>query len=293
MTRLVALAVAAVLVAPSAAALGVLPPDPPRREAEGLETARFRIPVRTEARNLAVRTPGNPVGAVGLAPPNGTPVTWHPLGGPSRLDVPPPNRSCWHGYCGVHHVAVKVLAPNVDGAATVPLVLAANGTRIRVPLELAVAPRRPHARPGPRTVSVETPVTRRVEDVHLRGPDRSWAARSGPDGFAVDRDRLPEGVPLTPVLTLPNGTRIPGPNVTLEARPAGGTDAANQTGPSPPRPDSSDPGTPGNQTPANGTGTDPTRLPKPPARAADGGRALPGPGGLALAAVAAAARATL
>lgn len=294
MRPLPAAAALAALLAPAAAGLGVLPPEPHAPQVDGLETVRYRIPVRTDAGPVTVLTPGDPVGSVGLAPTDGTPQRWHPLQGEAQLAVPPPEKRCWHGYCGVHHVVVKLVAPNVDGSTTVPLLLAVDGTGVRVPLHLTVDPREPQAQVRSQLVTVETPHSRLLDGVHLQGPNGSWEARSTSAGFAVARNRLPAGVPLAPVLILANGTPVRGPPVTLPPDEAGGT----ESGAAPPglagRANGSGPPADGHaSTPANDSRPGPPGLPTAPARQAETRRSLPAAGGLALAALAAAARATL
>lgn len=213
MTRLALLVL--LLAAPTAAGLGVLPPQPEHPEAPGLSSVEYRIPVRTDAEALEASSPGDPVGSVGLAAPGASPETWHPLQARHELPVPPTDDRCWRGYCDVHHVVVRLVAPNHDGIASVPLDLAAGASRIRVPLQVEATPREPAARIHPQVVAIEAPASRHLDGARLQGPDGSWAARSGPAGFAVPRDRLPPGTPLEPVLTLANGTEVHGTPVTL------------------------------------------------------------------------------
>lgn len=291
-------------VLPSATALGVLPPEPPSRTAPGLSTVVFRLPVRYDASQLEVSAAGDPVGAAGLARPGGTPDDWTPLSADPTLDLPPPNASCWHGYCGMAHVVVRLLAPSHEGSTRVPILLEADGTRVGVPLRLTTDARRPRAEVGSQAVHVETPHARTLEAVHLRSPEGNWTARPDGGAFTVPRDRLPAGTPVRPVLVLRNGTTVAGLPVQVPADSptgsspggpgpddAGNRSSANRTaGPADP-----------DATPADGSaavepgagGPGPPPDPPPAPARADGTRTLPGPSLLVVAALAAAARATL
>lgn len=298
--RLVLVSLALLLALPPVAGLGVLPPDPPSRTAPGLATVVFRIPVRYEADVLHVSTPGDPVGAAGLAPAGGTPANWTPLAADPRLETPPQNASCWRGYCGLAHVVVRLAAPNHDGTTHLRVALAANGTQVTVPLPVTADERRPRAHPGAETVRIEVPRARGLEAVRLRSPNGSWAAAGADDGFRVSTDRLPHGTPLTPTLVLRNGTTVAGDPVRLPEEPGRDPGAG-------PEPESTGNRTPANatdpptETDANATGDDPgsgqddgpgAEGPLAPARGGDD-RRLPAHAGLAVAALAAAARATL
>lgn len=290
------LALAVPLILPSAAALGILPPEPRSAQAPGLSEVTFRVPVRTGAEVVGVEAAGDPVGAAALAPVDGPPRGWTPLAAEPRLDVPPDRDRCWRGYCDVHEVVVRLLAPNADGETRVPVALAAGGARVLVPLHLETTRRAPHANVTAEAVRVEVPHARTLQGVHLASPNGSWAA-GGPDGtFRVPRDRLPAGEPLTPTLTLRNGTAVRGPPVTLPADPAPGEAGADAqgnasggtgSGGSP----GSDPSS-GSSSAGNASG-DPRPPPTAPPRASDGGRDVPTLGGPVLAALAVAARATL
>lgn len=287
---------------PSAAGLGALPPEPPSRTAPGLSTVVFRLPVRYDAAQLEVSAAGDPVGAAGLARPGATPDDWTPLSADPSLDLPPANRTCWHGYCGMAHVVVRLLTPSYDGSTRVPIALEADGARIQVPLRLTTDARRPHAEVGTQEVQVETPHARTLEAVHLRSPDGNWTARPDGGAFSVPRARLPGEIPVRPVLVLRNGTTVAGLPVLIPADPPTG---ASPSGPKPP-----DAGnrTSGNRTagpddpdatPANGStaldagGPGPPPDPPPAPARADGTRTLPGSSLLVVATLAAAARATL
>lgn len=291
----------AVLVAlPPAAALGVLPPEPPSRTAPGLSTVVFRVPVRYEATTLHVSAAGDPVGAAGLAPADGAPTDWTPLSADPTLDLPPAGETCWRGYCGLAHAVVRLVAPNHDGTTRVPLHLEADGTRISVPLPVTTTPRHPEAHPGPEAVRVETPHRRTLEAVELRSADASWTAEPVDEAFQVPTHRLPREIPLTPTLVLRNGTTVTGPPVQLPAQP--GSPAGPQPGP-----DDAGNGTPADGTAPDGPGppepvppnethtTDGPGGPEPPRAPArvDDARLLPTAAGLAVAALAAATRPTL
>lgn len=287
--RAAALAVGLVFAAPAAAGLGVLPPEAPDDEVPALEPVTVRIPVRSEAGTLGFIGPGDPVGQVGLASPDGEPATTEPLGSDPIFDLPPPGEACWRGYCGVHHVVATFLAPPADGPVTVDLALEADGVRVVTPVHLNVAPQGPQAVVGDEAVRVEVPHARGLDGVHLRTDGEAWAAAPTGGAFTLPRERLPAGTPLTPTLTLRNGTVVTGPPVELPWE-----DPQKGRGPAPELGDEAEGNASHDPTaPAPGPSPSPDP-PKPPVRAADeGGHPLPGPGlaaGLALAGAAGARR---